>query len=88
MGAFRPSPPDCAPPLCELIERLSTSTCLIDLPRDTDLLMHERLVKRRYAVQRWSECLRQPKSRLLAIAAKWPHSFELALQCLMPYRRY
>jgi hypothetical protein len=49
MGAFRPSPPDWAQPLCELIERLSTSTCLIDLPRHTDLLMHERLLKRRHA---------------------------------------
>jgi hypothetical protein len=49
MGAFRPSPPDWAQPLIELIERLSTSNCLIDLPRHTDLLMHERLVKRRHA---------------------------------------
>lgn len=49
MGAFRPSPPDWAQPLIELIERLSTSRCLIDLPRHTDLLMHERLVKRRHA---------------------------------------
>jgi hypothetical protein len=49
MDAFRPSPPDWAQPLIELIERLSTSRCLIDLPRHTDLLMHERLVKRRHA---------------------------------------
>ena len=49
MGAFRPSPPDWAQPLIELIERLSASRCLIDLPRHTDLLMHERLVKRRHA---------------------------------------
>lgn len=49
MGAFRPSPPTWTQPFIELIERLSTSNCLIDLPRHADLLMHERLVKRRHA---------------------------------------
>ncbi|HZR50346.1 MAG TPA: hypothetical protein VFB06_12580 [Streptosporangiaceae bacterium] len=49
MGAFRPSPPKWTQPFVELVERLSTSTCLIDLPRHTDLIMHERLVKRQHA---------------------------------------
>jgi hypothetical protein len=48
MGAFHPSPPYWWEPFMELVERLSTSSCLVDLPRHTDLVMHERLVKRRH----------------------------------------
>jgi hypothetical protein len=49
MGAFHPSPPKWAQPFVELIERLSKSSCLIDLPRHTDFIIYERLVKRQHA---------------------------------------
>jgi hypothetical protein len=51
MGAFYPVPPTWAESLIELMDRLSRSDAFVDLPRHTDLIMHERLVKRRHASQ-------------------------------------
>lgn len=48
MGAFEPEPPLWTEQLLELLERLSEDSKLIELPRHIDLVMHERLVKRRH----------------------------------------
>jgi hypothetical protein len=48
IGAFHPQPPPWTEPLIELIERLANVPGLGDLPRHTDLVMHERLVHRRH----------------------------------------
>lgn len=48
MGAFLPTPPDYAEPLLELVSRLAAETVTTArLPRQLDLLLFERLVRRR-----------------------------------------
>lgn len=49
MGAFHPSPPEWAESLIELLSRLESFDGLRELPRQTDLVMTERLVRRRHA---------------------------------------
>jgi hypothetical protein len=50
MGAFAPSPPDYTEPLLELISRLAVSAgATARLPRQMDLVIFERLVRRREA---------------------------------------
>ncbi len=49
MGAFHPAPPDWADALIELLSRLETFPGLRDVPRQTDLVISERLVRRRHA---------------------------------------
>ncbi|OXM18323.1 hypothetical protein CBI33_26745 [Rhodococcus erythropolis] len=48
MGAFHPTPPAWTDGLIELISRLDNATGLADLPRNTDLVVAERLVRRRH----------------------------------------
>ncbi|MFL4480522.1 DNA-binding response regulator [Paeniglutamicibacter sp. ORCA_105] len=47
MGAFNPTPPEWAEGLIELIARLEAHDGLTELPRHTDLVVSERLVRRR-----------------------------------------
>ncbi|WP_143028311.1 DNA-binding response regulator [Tessaracoccus flavus] len=47
MGAFNPTPPEWANELIELIARLEGFPGLAELPRQTDLVITERLVRRR-----------------------------------------
>lgn len=48
MGAFHPTPPEWADGLIELITRLEASAGLAELPRQNDLVITERLVRRRH----------------------------------------
>lgn len=48
MGAFHPTPPEWADGLIELIARLAASAGLAELPRQSDLVITERLVRRRH----------------------------------------
>lgn len=48
MGAFHPTPPEWTEGLIELLIRLESSAGLADLPRNTDLVVTERLVRRRH----------------------------------------
>lgn len=48
IGAFQPEPPAWAEQLLELLGRLADDSKLSELPRHIDLVMHERLVKRRH----------------------------------------
>lgn len=50
-GAFHPSPPDWAESFMELLGRLESFSQLRELPRQTDLVITERLVRRRHASQ-------------------------------------
>lgn len=52
MGAFHPTPPEWTEGLIELIIRLESSAGLADLPRNTDLVATERLVRRRHESDR------------------------------------
>lgn len=65
MGAFHPSPPDWAESFIELLGRLEASPSLHDLPRQTDLVIIERLVRRRHA---------SPES-LVAVSGRDPEVF-------------
>lgn len=49
IGAFHPTPPDWADALIELLSRLESFPGLREVPRQTDLVMSERLVRRRHA---------------------------------------
>lgn len=49
MGAFHPTPPAWADGFIELIARLDTFQGLAEAPRQTDLVITERLVRRRHA---------------------------------------
>jgi hypothetical protein len=49
MGAFHPTPPDWADGLIELLTRMEAYGAVRDLPRHTDLVVTERLVRRRDA---------------------------------------
>lgn len=49
MGAFHPTPPEWADGLIELLARLEALPGLDELPRQTDLVLAERLVRRRHA---------------------------------------
>ncbi|PFG15491.1 hypothetical protein ATK74_0009 [Propionicimonas paludicola] len=48
VGAFEPAPPPWTEQLVELINRLAEESTLSELPRHIDLVIHERLVKRRH----------------------------------------
>lgn len=48
MGAFHPTPPEWSEGLIELISRLEVFAGLPELPRQTDLVITERLVRRRH----------------------------------------
>ena len=48
MGAFQPTPPEWAEGLIELVSRLDAFVGLSELPRHTDLVITERLVRRRH----------------------------------------
>ena len=48
MGAFQPSPPEWVEALIELLARLESYDGLRELPRHTDLVITERLVRRRH----------------------------------------
>jgi hypothetical protein len=48
MGAFHPTPPEWAEALIELLTRLESFDGLRELPRQTDLVIAERLVRRRH----------------------------------------
>lgn len=47
-GAFNPTPPDWSAGLIELLGRLEALPGLADLPRHIDLVITERLVRRRH----------------------------------------
>jgi hypothetical protein len=49
MGAFHPTPPEWTEALIELLVRLESYDHLHELPRQTDLVITERLVRRRHA---------------------------------------
>lgn len=51
MGAFHPTPPEWADEIIELIARLEAFPGLAELPRQTDLVITERLVRRRHEGQ-------------------------------------
>ncbi|WP_143544338.1 MULTISPECIES: hypothetical protein [unclassified Rhodococcus (in: high G+C Gram-positive bacteria)] len=65
MGAFQPTPPDWADGLIDLIARLETATGIADFPRNTDLVVSERLVRRRH----------EAAGSLRAISAHDPEEF-------------
>jgi hypothetical protein len=48
MGAFIPQPPAWTSQFVELLERLDSSPGVVDLPRHLDLVIYERLVRRRH----------------------------------------
>jgi len=65
MGAFHPTPPEWADGLIELITRLEAFGGLAELPRQTDLVITERLVRRRH----------ESKEVLAAVSKRDPEEF-------------
>ncbi|MFD1811100.1 hypothetical protein [Rhodococcus gannanensis] len=65
MGAFHPIPPEWTDGLIELISRLEALTGLADLPRQSDLVMTERLVRRRH----------ENEAALAAVSSRAPEEF-------------
>jgi hypothetical protein len=65
MGAFHPNPPEWAEALIELLSRLESFHGLHELPRQTDLIITERLVRRRH----------ESAEALAALSARDPEEF-------------
>lgn len=65
MGTFHPTPPEWAGEFVQLIARLETSAGLAELPRHTDLVVSERIVRRR----------REAPDALSAVSSRDPEEF-------------
>ncbi|AWG62455.1 DNA-binding response regulator [Mycobacteroides abscessus] len=77
MGAFFPTPPQWAEALIELLARLESFNGLHDLPRQTDLVMGERLVRRRHV----------STEALAAVSARDPEDFARARRQIAAFIR-
>lgn len=77
MGAFHPSPPEWAYELLQLLTRIEELPGLADLPRHTDLLITERLVRRRHASE----------EALLSVSPRDPAEFALIRRQIAAFLR-